>query len=128
MISAQVYSEISVAQLESIARACGFETQPNEGKDSFWMVVHGDKSLVGPSAKRTHILFLTLTGAAASLERINRFNASNALWCPVYQDLDDRNPVLMRWHIARGATRDNIAEMMFIWEHYVGIFLREFDT
>jgi hypothetical protein len=124
MITAQVFQDITVQQMASIAQACGFATQIDKDGD-LWINIAGDATIVGFSADRKRVFFLTSLRRTVTPAHANGFYKRHTAWCSL-QVSDDSRPVMIRWFFAQGTTRDHVAQEMFFWEHKVREFFSYF--
>lgn len=125
MITAQVYQTITARELAAIAQACGFAAKVDDDERGMWMQVGGQATRVGLVQDRDRVIFLDSLPTKSTAARANAFNDKTATWSTAYVT-DDGRPFLLRWNSVAGVTREHLAEEMFHWEYYIGLFVQHF--
>ena len=124
MITAQVFQEMTVQQLNAVAQACGFATHIDD-EGELWVQVAGQVTAVGLSKDRGRVLFIKVAPNPATAAQVSSFVRETGSWCASYIT-DKGHPTIARWFFARGATREHVAEELFVWETYVSEFFKRF--
>lgn len=125
MITAQVFQDISVQQMNAIAQACGFGTHV-DGDGDLWINVAGGSTIVGLVNDPGRGFFMTSLKQPVTPAHANGYHKRGAGWCSVH--VNDGRVTLVRWFVAFGATRDHMAQELFFWEAYVKQFYAYFGA